>query len=286
MKMFKLAIVQHYITTDNINDNTQKAIDYIIDAKKHNADFILFPECFLTSYMFPKICGELLPYSEIKDDAEFANWRNSAIDIDDIHIKKIQQTANENNIGVLITAFTKGENRPRNSAFVIDRNGETLLKYDKVHTCDFSLERYLESGEDFFVCDFDNIKIGVMICYDREYPESARELMLQGAELIIVPNCCDEMKPRLRELSVRAMENMCVVAMANPNGKFMGNSCAFSPIVWNDENGADNEIVVADENFDGIVYAEFDIDEIKEYRENEDLGKCRKINAYKHLLKS
>ncbi len=71
----------------------------------------------------------------------------------------------------------------------------------------------------FLVCDFDGIKIGIMICYDREYPESARVLMLQGAEIILVPNDCGSMKPRLCALSTRAYENMVGVAMANPNGE-------------------------------------------------------------------
>lgn len=71
-----------------------------------------------------------------------------------------------------------------------------------------------------------------MICYDREYPESARELMLQGAELILVPNDCDNMRPRLRELSVRAIENMTGIAMANPPGPGAGRSCAYSPVAW------------------------------------------------------
>ena len=66
----------------------------------------------------------------------------------------------------------------------------------------------LESGTEFKVCDFDGVKIGIMICYDREYPESARILMLKGAEIILVPNDCGTMKPRLQVLSTRTYENM------------------------------------------------------------------------------
>ena len=46
------------------------------------------------------------------------------------------------------------------------------MKYSKVHTCDFADEKCLESGNEFKVCDFHGIKIGVMICYDREYSKS------------------------------------------------------------------------------------------------------------------
>ena len=80
--------------------------------------------------------------------------------------------------------------------------------------------------------------------------------MLQGAEIIFNPNSCGGMKPRLKELSVRAMENMVGVAMANPPAEGMGRSCAFSPMVWG-ENGEvlDNTMIVAEEYYEGIVYA-------------------------------
>lgn len=110
------------------------------------------------------------------------------------------------------------------------------MKYSKVHTCDFADERDVESGKEFKVCDFEGIQLGIMICYDREYPESARILMLKGAEVILVPNDCGSMQARIRALSTRAYENMVAVAMANPNGDSAGCSCAYSSICW-DRNG-------------------------------------------------
>ena len=160
------------------------------------------------------------------------------------------------------------------------------MKYSKVHTCDFADERVLESGTEFKVCDFDGVKIGIMICYDREYPESARILMLKGTEIILVPNDCVSMRPRLQALSTRAYENMCGVAMANPNGKNAGNSCAYSPICWdgNDEC-VDNTLLLADAETEGLFYAEFDMDAIRQYREREMLGNTfRKVKAYSDLL--
>ena len=88
-----------------------------------------------------------------------------------------------------------------------------------------------------------------MICYDREYPESARQLMLNGAEFIMHPNSCGGMMPRLRELSVRAMENRVSIAMANPPGVDMGCSCAYTPIVCGSDGGAgDNALFTAPED--------------------------------------
>lgn len=278
----KVAMVQYDANEPNIDFNTKVAMKYIKEAKKSGAGIVLFPECFLTAYCCPDIVEGLLPLGELENDSEFIGWCNSAVTEEEEHVLQIRKLAKELQIGVVITAFTKGEKYPQNTAFIIDRNGDIILKYSKVHTCDFDWERYLESGQEFKVCKFDGVNIGVMICYDREYPESARELMLQGAEIIFNPNCCGGMEPRLKELSVRAMENMVGVAMANPPAPGMGRSTAFNPMVWG-ENGEvlDNTIIVAEEFFEGIVYAEFDIDVIRKYRENEDLGKFRKPRAYK-----
>lgn len=278
----KVAMVQYDANEPNIDFNTKVAMKYIKEAKKSGAGIVLFPECFLTAYCCPDIVEGLLPLGELENDSEFIGWCNRAVTEEEEHVLQIRKLAKELQIGVVITAFTKGEKYPQNTAFIIDRNGDIILKYSKVHTCDFDWERYLESGQEFKVCKFDGVNIGVMICYDREYPESARELMLQGAEIIFNPNCCGGMEPRLKELSVRAMENMVGVAMANPPAPGMGRSAAFNPMVWG-ENGEvlDNTIIVAEEFFEGIVYAEFDIDVIRKYRENEDLGKFRKPRAYK-----
>ena len=278
----KVAMVQYDANEPDIDFNTKVAMKYIKEAKESGADIVLFPECFLTAYCCPDIVEELLPLEELENDSEFIDWCNSAVTEEEEHLLQIRKLAKELQIGVVITAFTKGEKYPQNTAIVIDKNGDIILKYSKVHTCDSDWERYLESGQEFKVCEFDGVNIGVMICYDREYPESARELMLQGAEIIFNPNNCGGMEPRLKELSVRAMENMVGVAMANPPAPGMGRSAAFNPMVWG-ENGEvlDNTIIVAEEFYEGIVYAEFDIDIIRKYRENEDLGKFRKPRAYK-----
>jgi len=88
---------------------------------------------------------------------------------------------------------------------VIDRYGEVALTYAKVHTCDFDREAALTPGAGFVVAPLDTahgpVQIGAMICYDREFPESARVLMLQGAEILLVPNSCAMERNRLDEPS-------------------------------------------------------------------------------------
>lgn len=285
MKKLKVAIVQCDTIMPDVEQNAKTAIKFIREASKNGADLVLFPECFLTAYAAPDICEELLPVHEIKNHPEFIKWCENALTEDEAHFVQITKLAAELKIGVVITGFSKGKKYPQNTAWIIDRDGKVILKYSKVHTCDFDWERYLESGESFPVCKFDGITMGCMICYDREYPESARELMLSGAELIMHPNSCGGMPPRLKELSVRAMENMVGIAMANPPAPGMGNSCAFNPMVWTKEGETlDNTIFVGDELEETIYYVEFDLEEIRAYREREDLGKYRKPEAYKKFL--
>lgn len=282
MKHFVVAMVQHRSAPKEMEANTKLALAYISEAKAAGADFVLFPECFLTGYYFPEICKSLQPVADIENHPEFLEWCNNALEGSSVYLERIREMAAQCSIGVAMGCFTKGKRYPQNTALIFGKRGEILLKYSKVHTCDFSLERYLEPGEAFRVCRFGGISIGLMICYDREYPESARELMLQGAELILVPNDCADMRPfRLRELSVEAMQNMVGIAMANPPGKNAGSSCAYSPVVWGQE---DNKIIVAEEERRGLVYAAFDVDAIREYRAVEDMGKYRKAAAYRNLI--
>ena len=75
-------------------------------------------------------------------------------------------------------------------------------------------------------------------------------------------------------------------SIANPNGDNAGCSCAFSPICW-DINGkcVDNAVLLADNKTEGILYAKFDMEAIREYRNREMLGNTfRKVEAYSQLL--
>ena len=264
---FKVAILQKRAENAKQNENVDVILKSMQEAAENKADILLLPECFITGYDLP------MSYEKSISD-------------DDENIKRICNSAKENNIGVVLTSFTKGSKQPQNTAFVISKSGEILMKYSKVHACDFADEKDVEAGTEFKVCDFDGIKLGIMICYDREYPESARILMLKGAEIILVPNDCGSMAPRLKALSTRAYENMVGIAMANPNGENAGRSCAYSPICW-DTNGecVDNTIFEADEMSEDIYYADFDMDSIRDYRSREMMGNTfRKVIAYGELL--
>ncbi len=298
-RLFRIAVVQARETDDPVH-NVKRGLAYIRQAAEQGADLILFPECWIHGYRMPllfpgKSLDELyamassgLDWEQVLRNPTYRDWAETAITADSPLLRAVCGEAAAKRVGVVMTAYTKGRRRPRNSAFLIGRDGEILLQYDKVHTCRFSLECLLEAGSAFRTVSFDGVRLGIMICYDREYPESARVLMKKGAEILLVPNSCGGMPPRINALQTRAYENMTGVVMANVPGENQGGSCAFQPIPW-DENGRAREMAlfIADEETEGLFFAEYDLDELRAYRQSEMMGDTfRRVDAYRPLLES
>lgn len=285
MSAIKIALVQKKAIPNDKERNLSLAVQYIREASYLGADIVLFPEMWSNGYA-PPFDGAFDNPTDPAFEKERNEWLESAVLIESDYVTAVKDAASTYKIGVCATFLSKTKDKFQNTAIIIDRRGNTLLNYAKVHTCDFSLEKLLQHGSEFKVCDFEGIQIGVMIYYDREFPESARVLMLKGAEIILVPNACDMNSLRINQLSTRAFENMVGVAMANYPGKGWGCSCAFSPIVF-DENGncLDNIIVKADDMSEDILIAEFDMNRIRTYRERETWGNAyRKPAAYSDLV--
>lgn len=278
-------MVQHKAVPNDINANLKLAVRYVHEAQRMGADIVLFPEMWSNGYA-PPFDGAFDNPLNPAFHKERTEWLENAISGDSEYIATLKTTAKQLHIGICATYLSATSLKPQNTAIIIDRNGNVILDYAKVHTCDFSLEKLLQNGDDFKVCEFDGVQVGVMICYDREFPESARVLMLKGAEIILVPNACDMNPARINQLSTRAFENMVGVAMANYPNKCWGSSCAFSPVVF-DENGnyLDNTIIKTTDVSEQILIAKFDIDEIRRYRKTETWGNAyRKPQAYTDLL--
>ncbi len=184
-------------------------------------------------------------------------------------------------MAIALTFLERWEPAPRNSVSLIDRHGEILFTYAKVHTCDFDMEAAITPGEDFCVAELGTaagpVQIGAMVCYDREFPESARVLMVKGAEVIVVPNSCTVDANRIAGLRTRAFENMAGIAMTNYAApQCNGHSAAFDGVAYTkDERPLDTLIVEAGPG-EGIYLADFDLGRIRAYRDRETWG-----NAYR-----
>lgn len=273
--MFRVALLQ-LLPEQNQDENMKKGIEYCIKAKKMGADIALFPEMWNIGYDFSENIDEL---------------NANAIDTGSNFISTFMSLAKNLNMAIGITYLEKYEPLPRNTVTIIDRFGNCVLTYAKVHTCDFYVERNLTPGDDFYVAELNTesgkVKIGAMICYDREFPESARILMLKGAEIILVPNACPMEINRLTQLRARAFENMLGIATANyayGQPDCNGHSSAYDGIAYGEicsgvVESRDTLIVEAGEA-EGIFLAPFPIDKIRDYRRKEVHG-----NAYRHPSK-
>lgn len=276
----KVAMLQLNPIGADIPENMEKGDRFCRMAKKSGADIALFPEIWSIGYTRYNWPGS--PFSGDNYPVSFESWKNSAITEDSEFIRHFRNLARELEMAIVITYLEKWEGLPRNSATVVDQNGNLLMTYAKVHTSDMKVtESNCTPGDDFYVCGLplkeDTVKIGIMICFDREFPESARILMLKGAELILTPNACRLDEKQLHQFQTRAFENSVGVAMANYASPAQnGRSCAF------DAKG--EEITVADES-EGIFMAEFNIGELRNYRRTTIWGNAyRRPAKYKLLI--
>jgi predicted amidohydrolase len=271
MNEIKVALLQMNACGTDQDANCEKGDQFCRQAKTMGADITLFPEMWNIGYTF----------YEPDEPGAHERWTSQAIAQDSEFVSNFVELAKELNMAIALTYLERWKGSPRNTVSLIDRHGEIALTYAKLHTCDFDIERSLTPGEDFYVCDLDTeagtVKIGAMICYDREFPESARILMLKGAEIILTPNACNLGEHRIGQFKSRAYENMVGVAMTNyPSPGANGHSVAFSPVAFGaDEKARDTLIIEAGES-EGIYLAIFDMDQIRDYRQHEIWG-----NAYR-----
>ena len=265
----KVALLQLF-PENTLQARMEKGKAACLQAKQAGADIALFPEMWSTGYQIPTD-REALSSAAVSAESEF--------------VLAFQKLAAELSMAIGITLLESFDPSPRNTLILFDRFGRKVLHYAKVHTCDFSKEeRMLTPGDDFYVADLDTengvVKVGAMICYDREQPESARILMLKGAEIILVPNACPMEINRLSQLRARAYENMVGIATVNyPFGHpdCNGHSSAFDGIAYKSgEEGSHDSLIIEAGQREGIYLADFPISEIRDYRRREIHG-----NAYR-----
>ncbi len=269
MKKLKVALLQ-IAPTGSLERNLEKGIEYCRRAKAMDADIALFPEMFSCGYDIY--------------DREPQVWMKDAISADSEFVMTFGRLAKELELAIGITFLEEFEPLPRNTMVLFDRFGNKVITYAKVHTCDFGVEKNLTPGDGFYVAGLDTasgiVKVGTMICYDREFPESARILMLKGAEIILVPNACPMEINRISQLRGRAYENMIGIATCNyPDSvpDCNGHSNAFDGVAYLPElSGSRDTCIVEADGEEGIFVAEFDMDMIREYRQTEVHG-----NAYR-----
>ena len=282
MTDLRLALCQSASSGDP-QANLEKGLAVCSRAAEERADIAILPEMWQTGYA---PCPD--------DPVGRARWEGAAIARDGPWVNAFRDAASDLDLAILATFLERWPGSPRNTALLIDRHGQDVLCYAKVHTCDWGMEKALTPGESFDVARLDIrggfVDVGVMICADREFPESARELMLGGAELILVPNACPMAGERTNQLRSRAFENMTAIATVNYSAPDQdGHSSVFDGMPF-EQDGQPNgqprdQLVFEAGDGEDVFLAALDLDALRQYRRRETMGDAyRKPRAYRRLM--
>ena len=269
MKKLTIALLQ-LAPCGTLEENLKKGLAACRRAKVLGAELALFPEMWSNGYSIYVRPPEV--------------WTGEAVPAGGDFVRAFQALAAELGMAIGITFLEAYQGGPRNTLTLFDRFGREAFTYAKVHTCDFGEERHLTPGDDFYVAELDTargpVRVGAMICYDREFPESARILMLKGAELILVPNACPMELNRLSQLRGRAFENMTAIATCNypdtvPDCN--GRSTVFDGVAYlPDQEDSRDTCILRAGGEEGICLAALDLEQLRAYRASEVHG-----NAYR-----
>lgn len=279
--MLKVSAIQMQMCDDE-KTNVLKAEAFVRTSSENGAKIILLPELFSSLYF----CKDM-------DEKYFSlasPLKNNSL------IKHFSNLAKELNVVILVSYFEKYESDYFNSLVVIDADGKIMDNYRKTHIPDgpgYEEKFYFKSGDTGFkVYDTAYAKIGVGICWDQWFCETARALALKGAEIIFYPTAIgsepeiglDSKEHWQRVQMGHAAANTVPVVVANRIGKEVGDSCSltfYGSSFITDYTGA--KISEASRDKEEIIYAEFDLKEIKKQREYWGLLRDREPSQYKDL---
>lgn len=218
------------------------------EAAGKGARLVIFPEAFLTGYNIGQRAHELAEPHDGPSPKELGHIAASA------------------GIAILTGYYERAGDLVHNAAILVDRDGEVRANYRKCHLYGTMEKSLFSCGEGLTLATLDDFKVGILICYDIEFPEPARQLALSGAELIAVPTSL--MSPgdivATTMIPARACENQLFVAYANRIGRegdldYVGQSCVAGP------DG--RTLVSAGRDEERLLYADLDRRAIAEARE-------------------
>ena len=263
----KIALVQSKMGQD-MAENLQKTISAMKKAAEVGSNAVCFPEIQFSPFF---------PQAPKRDVSRYA------IDINHEIVASLRATCAKTGL-IAVPNFYLEENGNRYDASpVINLDGELLGVSKMVHVAQapyfYEQDYYTPSDSGFHVYDTPVGKIGIVICFDRHFPESVRTCALRGAEIIIVPTANTRAEPMEMfewEMRISAMQNGIFIAMCNRVGveddmDFCGESIVIDP------NG---DVVVKANDQEQILYAEIDIGTIEKIRNERPYMRLRRADMY------
>lgn len=282
MRNIKISATQMPCTW-NRKATLDKADHLVREAAQKGANIILLQELFETPY-FCQL--QKFQYMELATTLE----ENPAVE----HFKKL---AKELDVVLPISFFERAGNTQFNSIAIIDADGEILGVYRKTHIPDglpYAEKFYFTPGDTGFkVWNTKYGRIGVGICWDQWFPETARSLALQGAEILLFPTAIGS-EPTLEKdsrihwrntMAGHAAANMMPVVASNRIGRETDEDSEMT--FYGSSFIADNhgEIVEqADDCTETVLVHEFDLDELARERREWGIFRDRRPEMYKTIL--
>jgi len=280
-------ILQHHKTTARVGlvqwgmrsfktfDSLCEQIEFFIDTVSgYNSDFILFPELFNAPLM-----------ADFNHQTEAEALRSLADFTEPLRDKFINYAITYNvNVITGSMPFVRG-GQLYNVGYLCRRDG-SIERYTKIHVTPNEVASWgIVGGNKFKVFDTDAGKIGILICYDVEFPELSRLLALDGMEILFVPFLTDTQNAYTRVkccAQARAIENECFVAIAGGVGNLpkvhnmdiqYAQSAVFTPADFAfPTNGIKGE---ATPNTEMVLIVDLELDQLKKLRLH---GSVRNLN--------
>ncbi|MEE1113888.1 MAG: carbon-nitrogen hydrolase family protein [Eubacterium sp.] len=241
----KLAMAQ-LPNKGSMDANLENCIKAIESAAASGADLILFPEVMLTEFFPQYPCGDARGYS---------------LTVDSPYVQAVCEACRRHQIMAVPNYYLAEAGKTYDASLMISETGEIIGAQKMVHIARapqfYEADYYTPADDGFKVFDTPFGKIGIVVCYDRHYPESIRTEALMGADLILVPTVNTKAEPSEKfewEMKIQAFQNSVAIAMCNRVGTegemaFSGESMLI------DANG---ETLCKADDRERIVYAEID----------------------------
>lgn len=205
----KLALAQ-MMNEGSMAANLDKSLSLIGKAAAAGADLILFPEVQLTEF-FPQYPG--------LDAAKYG------LSIDSPEVTSLREACRKNHIYAVPNIYLKEKGLFYDASLLIDCDGQIAGIQKMVHVAQapqfYEQDYYTPADDGFHVFDTELGKIGLVICFDRHYPESIRTEALMGADIILIPTVNVKSEPAEIfewEIRIQAFQNSVPIAMCNRVG--------------------------------------------------------------------
>jgi N-carbamoylputrescine amidase len=277
-KEVKVAAVQAKIS-EHLQENIEKMTHYVREAANMGANIVLLPELFEGPYF----CREE------KDD--FFDWAQPFENHSTI--RHFQSLAKELKVAIPVSFFEKDGPHYYNSLAMVSELGDVMGLYRKSHIPDgpgYEEKFYFRPGNTGFkVWNTSFGNLGVGICWDQWYPECARAMMLQGADLLFYPTAIGS-EPETPDLDTKdlwqramighAVSNVVPVIAANRIGK-EGEQTFYGHSFISDHRG--NKVAEMGRTDEGVILGGFDLAEITRNRASFGFFRDRRPSLYKAL---